>query len=131
MGPVGWSADRLVDGRVDGWMGGGRTDCLRGWLMHALIHGLIACSDARMDRLVGCLFLHPWSDRMDCLAACLGRAVVTPPTPPPPVPPPLQVCVFTAPLFSAFCAAATYGLVKEVRGVLFGGSGSRLACGGR
>ena len=27
-----------------------------------------------------------------------------------------QVCVFTAPLFSAFCALATYAFVKEVRG---------------
>ncbi len=27
-----------------------------------------------------------------------------------------QVCVFTAPLFSAFCALACYGLVREVRG---------------
>jgi dolichyl-diphosphooligosaccharide--protein glycosyltransferase len=27
----------------------------------------------------------------------------------------LQVCVFTAPLFSAFCAWAAYGLVKECR----------------
>lgn len=26
-----------------------------------------------------------------------------------------KVCVFTAPLFSAFCALATYGFVKEVR----------------
>lgn len=32
------------------------------------------------------------------------------------IPVPLQeVCVFTAPLFSAFCALATYGLVKEVK----------------
>jgi hypothetical protein len=29
----------------------------------------------------------------------------------------MQVCVFTAPLFSAFCALACYGLVKEVGGV--------------
>lgn len=28
---------------------------------------------------------------------------------------PLQVCVFTAPLFSAFCALTTYFLAKEVR----------------
>lgn len=28
----------------------------------------------------------------------------------------LQVCVFTAPLFSAFCALATYAFVKEIRG---------------
>jgi len=28
----------------------------------------------------------------------------------------VQVCVFTAPLFSAFCALATYAFVKEVRG---------------
>eukprot|EP00195_Chlamydomonas_chlamydogama_P017867 CAMPEP_0202894230 /NCGR_PEP_ID=MMETSP1392-20130828/3670_1 /ASSEMBLY_ACC=CAM_ASM_000868 /TAXON_ID=225041 /ORGANISM="Chlamydomonas chlamydogama, Strain SAG 11-48b" /LENGTH=778 /DNA_ID=CAMNT_0049578859 /DNA_START=103 /DNA_END=2439 /DNA_ORIENTATION=+ len=28
-----------------------------------------------------------------------------------------EVCVFTAPLFSAFCALACYGLVKEIRGV--------------
>lgn len=27
-----------------------------------------------------------------------------------------QVCVFTAPLFSAFCALSAYGLVNEVRG---------------
>lgn len=27
----------------------------------------------------------------------------------------LQVCVFTAPLFSAFCALTTYFLAKEVR----------------
>ena len=27
----------------------------------------------------------------------------------------LQVCVFTAPLFSAFCALTTYFLTKEVR----------------
>lgn len=27
----------------------------------------------------------------------------------------VQVCVFTAPLFSAFCALATYGLVSECR----------------
>lgn len=28
----------------------------------------------------------------------------------------VQVCVFTAPLFSAFCALATYGFVNEIRG---------------
>lgn len=28
----------------------------------------------------------------------------------------IQVCVFTAPLFSAFCALATYAFVKEIRG---------------
>jgi hypothetical protein len=28
----------------------------------------------------------------------------------------LQVCVFTAPLFSAFCSLAAYLLVKEIRG---------------
>ena len=28
----------------------------------------------------------------------------------------LQVCVFTAPLFSAFCALTTYFLAKEIRG---------------
>lgn len=28
----------------------------------------------------------------------------------------LQVCVFTAPLFSAFCAFATYLFVKEIKG---------------
>ena len=28
----------------------------------------------------------------------------------------LQVCVFTAPLFSAFCALAAYLFVKEIRG---------------
>ncbi len=27
----------------------------------------------------------------------------------------MQVCVFTAPLFSALCALATYGLVRECR----------------
>jgi len=27
----------------------------------------------------------------------------------------MQVCVFTAPLFSAFCALTTYFLAKEVR----------------
>jgi len=27
----------------------------------------------------------------------------------------MQVCVFTAPLFSAFCALAAYGLVSESR----------------
>lgn len=27
-----------------------------------------------------------------------------------------EVCVFTAPLFSAFCSLATYGFVKEVKG---------------
>ncbi|EFN55263.1 hypothetical protein CHLNCDRAFT_31189 [Chlorella variabilis] len=37
-----------------------------------------------------------------------------PPPPPPPSPP--QVCVFTAPLFSAFCALSTYLFMKEVRG---------------
>jgi hypothetical protein len=30
--------------------------------------------------------------------------------------PDAQVCVFTAPLFSSFCALACYGLVREVRG---------------
>lgn len=29
--------------------------------------------------------------------------------------PPPQVCVFTAPLFSAFCSLAAYGLVKEAK----------------
>lgn len=29
--------------------------------------------------------------------------------------PALQVCVFTAPLFSAFCSLAAYGLVSECR----------------
>ena len=28
---------------------------------------------------------------------------------------PPQICVFTAPLFSAFCALATFAFVKEVR----------------
>jgi asparagine N-glycosylation enzyme membrane subunit Stt3 len=28
----------------------------------------------------------------------------------------LQVCVFTAPVFSALCALAAYGFVREVRG---------------
>jgi len=27
-----------------------------------------------------------------------------------------QVCVFTAPLFSAFCSLAMYGFVREIRG---------------
>lgn len=27
-----------------------------------------------------------------------------------------EVCVFTAPLFSAFCALAAYGFMREVRG---------------
>lgn len=36
--------------------------------------------------------------------------------PRPPAPPSRQVCVFTAPLFSAFCAIATYLFMKEVRG---------------
>ena len=35
--------------------------------------------------------------------------------PQPTKPPPLQVCVFTAPLFSAFCALSAYGLVSECR----------------
>lgn len=39
-----------------------------------------------------------------------------------------QVCVFTAPLFSAFCALACYGLVREVRPCAGTGSG---AAGGR
>ena len=29
---------------------------------------------------------------------------------------PLQVCVFTAPLFSAFCAFSTYLFIKEIKG---------------
>ncbi len=28
----------------------------------------------------------------------------------------LQVCVFTAPLFSAFCAFSTYLFIKEIKG---------------
>ena len=31
-------------------------------------------------------------------------------------PTPLQVCVFTAPLFSGFCCIATYLFMREVRG---------------
>jgi hypothetical protein len=38
-----------------------------------------------------------------------------------PIPDAMQVCVFTAPLFSAFCALACYGLVKEV-GEVAGGT---------
>jgi hypothetical protein len=52
-----------------------------------------------------------------------------------------QVCVFTAPLFSAFCALAAYGLVKECRdtggggtvfvvGPLWGGGGGGGGVGG-
>jgi len=50
---------------------------------------------------------------MSCSAPSASTAV---PPPRPKLEARVQVCVFTAPLFSAFCALATYAFVKEIRG---------------
>lgn len=78
-----------------------------GWAAGGRAHGLLGLSCT-----------HKWLQQADVAPAAANHTIQSPTNPPPRAHPPrpAQVCVFTAPLFSALCALACYGLVAEARG---------------